>query len=260
MSKAFITPSYTFTPGASGVGTVNLSGITSFDVKKLVAVINQTRGVVIYSTASTSAKFTAVSGTTVTLNYDTSTHASGDRLQVIYDEGAPASESQLIANGVLMGAVTETAPASDAASSGLNGRLQRIAQRITSLIALLPASLGQKTMSGSLSVTVASDQSLISVNDSTSVSGTITSTQKTVGTSAVRATVSGSAPSATRKKLILKPSKNNTGAIYIGPSSITTANAMEIIGPDRVMFEYDSSDYYLISDTASQVVEIIEVA
>lgn len=40
------------------------------------------------------------------------------------------------------GSLTESAPASDTASSGLNGRLQRIAQRITSLIALLPAALG----------------------------------------------------------------------------------------------------------------------
>lgn len=40
------------------------------------------------------------------------------------------------------GSLTETAPASDTASSGLNGRLQRIAQRITSMIALLPTALG----------------------------------------------------------------------------------------------------------------------
>lgn len=61
----------------------------------------------------------------------------------------------------LVGALTETAPATDTASSGLNGRLQRIAQRLTSLIALLPASLGQKTMANSLAVTVASDQSAV---------------------------------------------------------------------------------------------------
>ena len=41
-----------------------------------------------------------------------------------------------------LGIVTETAPGTDTASSGLNGRLQRIAQRLTSLIALLPAALG----------------------------------------------------------------------------------------------------------------------
>lgn len=58
----------------------------------------------------------------------------------------------------LFGAVTETAPATDTASSGLNGRLQRVAQRITSMIALLPASLGQKAMSASLPVVLASDQ------------------------------------------------------------------------------------------------------
>lgn len=61
------------------------------------------------------------------------------------------------------GGVTETAPATDTASSGLNGRLQRIAQRLTSLIALIPASLGQKTMANSLAVTLASDQSTVGV-------------------------------------------------------------------------------------------------
>jgi hypothetical protein len=40
------------------------------------------------------------------------------------------------------GSLTETAPATDTASSGLNGRLQRIAQRLTSLISLLPTALG----------------------------------------------------------------------------------------------------------------------
>lgn len=65
------------------------------------------------------------------------------------------------------GALTETAPASDTASSGLNGRLQRIAQRLTSLISLFPTSLGQKTMANSLAVVLASDQSAISVTDAT---------------------------------------------------------------------------------------------
>jgi hypothetical protein len=41
-----------------------------------------------------------------------------------------------------IGIVTETAPAGDTASSGLNGRLQRLAQRISSLIGLFPNTLG----------------------------------------------------------------------------------------------------------------------
>lgn len=74
-----------------------------------------------------------------------------------------------------LGDVTETAPATDTASSGLNGRMQRIAQRLTSLIgvasteltlAALSAkfgSLGQKLMSGSAPVVLASDQTPIPV-------------------------------------------------------------------------------------------------
>lgn len=54
--------------------------------------------------------------------------------------GAATSANQT-AEQTLLGAVNETAPATDTASSGLNGRLQRIAQRITSLIALVPTAL-----------------------------------------------------------------------------------------------------------------------
>lgn len=59
-----------------------------------------------------------------------------------------------------IGSLTETAPATDTASSGLNGRLQRIAQNVTSLIALLPTSLGTKTAANSLAVTLASDDAV----------------------------------------------------------------------------------------------------
>jgi hypothetical protein len=83
--KDFITPSYTFTPAGSGVGAVTLN-IESFDVRRLVAIINQTRGVVIYSTADPNARFTNLSDSTLTLNVDTSTHASSDILQVIYND------------------------------------------------------------------------------------------------------------------------------------------------------------------------------
>ena len=83
--KDFITASYTFTPAGSGVGTVTLD-TEKFDVRRLVAIINQTRGVVIYSTADTNNRFTNLNGSTLTLNVDTSTHASSDILQVIYND------------------------------------------------------------------------------------------------------------------------------------------------------------------------------
>lgn len=85
-----------------------------------------------------------------------------------------ASDEDLLAYA---GGVTETAPASDTASSGLNGRLQRIAQRLTSMIALLPAALGQGTMAQSMRVVLASDQSAIQTSPGASAaSGGITST------------------------------------------------------------------------------------
>lgn len=71
-----------------------------------------------------------------------------------------SSDEDLLA---LLGSVVETAPGTDIASAGLNGRLQRIAQRLTSLIALQPAALGQGTMAQSFRVVLASDQSAIPV-------------------------------------------------------------------------------------------------
>jgi hypothetical protein len=71
-------------------------------------------------------------------------------------------------NQALTGALTETAPASDTASSGLNGRLQRIAQRLTALIALLPATIGVKASAASLSVAIATDDAQIGVKTTAS--------------------------------------------------------------------------------------------
>jgi len=82
---SFIATQYTFTPGISGVGTVNLSGIDNFNASYLKAIINQTRGVLIYSTASTTLGYTSLSSKTLTLTFDTSAHSAGDRLQVVYE-------------------------------------------------------------------------------------------------------------------------------------------------------------------------------
>lgn len=93
--KSFIAPAYTFTPGFSGVGTVNLSGISGFNIKFLVSIINQTDGEIIYSTASAALRFTNVAGTTVTLFKDTSAMSAGDVLQIIYEEESPVTNTQL---------------------------------------------------------------------------------------------------------------------------------------------------------------------
>lgn len=74
--------------------------------------------------------------------------------------GANAQPTVAASDDAVLGPVTETAPASDTASSGLNGRLQRIAQRITSLIAALPG-LGAKVVATAMGVSLATDDPVI---------------------------------------------------------------------------------------------------
>ncbi len=174
-----------------------------------------------------------------------------------------ATAANQTAQSTLFGALTETAPASDTASSGLNGRLQRIAQRITSLIALLPASLGQKTMANSLAVTLASDQAALSVRQ---LAPAVTAKQATVtaGAAAIRCTTDAAAPSSTRQvlRVFVDPDTVTSEAkFYIGSSTVTTtgANKGEQIYPGAAWVrENDANDWYIISTQAAQPVAIVE--
>ncbi len=108
-------------------------------------------------------------------DFATQTTLSAVLAKIIAAPSTEAKQDTIITD---LGSVTETAPASDTASSGLNGRLQRVAQRLTSLIALLPTTLGQGTMATSLRVVLPSDQSSIPVEatltaETTKVIGTV---------------------------------------------------------------------------------------
>lgn len=76
---------------------------------------------------------------------------TGNTTLAAIDGHVDGLEAAVAATNTLVGAVNETAPGSDTASSGLNGRLQRIAQRVSSLIALVPTAL---TGSGNFKVAV----------------------------------------------------------------------------------------------------------
>lgn len=71
------------------------------------------------------------------------------------------------AKNALLGAINEAAPATDIADSGLNGRLKRVAQNITTLIGKLPSLIGKRAKADSLSVTIASDEGNLPVSDTT---------------------------------------------------------------------------------------------
>lgn len=154
-----------------------------------------------------------------------------------------ATEAKQDAEAVLIGPVTETAPITDTASSGLNGRLQRIAQRISSLIDLLPASLGQKLMAGSLAVTVASDQSAIPVSGpltdtqlratAVPVSGPLTDTQlraTAVAISAAALPLPAGAATEAKQDSIIAAIGQNAGS-YAESTTLDAVTAQTITAP-----------------------------
>jgi hypothetical protein len=125
------------------------------------------------------------------------------------------------------GLVTETVPASDTASSGLNGRLQRIAQRLTSIIGQLPATLGQKAKAASLSVVVASDQGALDVSGTVAANVTLPVGAQTYGTITVTASAVQAASVACRR-CHFKARDGNLANLSIGGSGVTTATGYEL--------------------------------
>jgi hypothetical protein len=106
------------------------------------------------------------------------------------------------------GSLTEAAPATDTASSGLNGRLQRIAQRLTSLIALLPTSLGAN---GGLKIEGVASGTVVPVSLASVPSHAVTN----AGTFAVQATEGDGANTTLGAKGDAKSSASDTTAITI---------------------------------------------
>jgi hypothetical protein len=94
--KSFITPTYTFTPGAAGIGTLNLSGISNFDIKRLLAVINARTNTLIYNVLDSTLGYTSVLTTIITLDADTSAMLSTDPLQIVYDTDDAITNGELI--------------------------------------------------------------------------------------------------------------------------------------------------------------------
>ncbi len=120
-----------------------------------------------------------------------------------------------------IGLENETAPASDTASSGLNGRLQRVAQRITSLIALLPTSLSNNNLRVSLQEAVL---------PTTVVHGRTTVT--TVGTR-----VALGSSTALLTGVTVKALSTNTGNIFLGGSTVSSSNGFVLRASESQFIE-----------------------
>jgi hypothetical protein len=86
---------YSFNASAK---TIDLSSIVNFDIKRLRIIINLTAGITIYVGGNTGMGYSAVSGSTVTLQVDTTAMSNTDNLTVIYD----SPDSLGIGSGVLI--------------------------------------------------------------------------------------------------------------------------------------------------------------
>lgn len=161
---------------------------------------------------------------------DTNAGATTDA-KVTGDTGGTVS-AKLRGLNTEIGILTETAPTTDTASSGLNGRLQRIAQRLTSLIALLPASIGQKLMATSLAVTIASDQSSIPTTSAQAarVIGTITTNSGVVTASVTAYSIATVTFSGTYAGITMNFEASDDGGVtyysVLGSLSSSTASAV----------------------------------
>ena len=131
---------------------------------------------------------------------------------------------------------------------------------IASIDTKTPA-LGQAAMAASVPVVLASDQSAIPTAQSTAAASTVKQAAIAVGTTAVRITHDGSAPSAGRRLLAFRPDPDSTAKFYYGSSSVTSGGAtrgMQVFPGESIEREFDAGDYYIISDTAAQTVFVVE--
>lgn len=99
--KQFITPKYSFNPGIIGSGYIDLNNIPNFDIKRLVVIINQTAGKVLYSTASESLKYLSYLNGKLFFIQDTSSQNINDDIQIIYNTETDTVDMTVMLNNLL---------------------------------------------------------------------------------------------------------------------------------------------------------------
>ncbi len=83
----------------------------------------------------------------------------------------------------------------------------------------------------------------------------------TIGTSAVRLTTDGSAPSSTRTVLMAQLLSSSTAACFMGSSGVTsssTTRGVQMFAGQTYSFSNDAGDYYAICDASSQTFLVTE--
>lgn len=185
---------------------------------------------------------------------------TGTNLHTVVDSG---SITVTQATGTNLHTVVDSGSITANAGTNLNTSALNLETTQTAMSAKLPATLGQKASTASMAVVLASDQSSVPVAATPAVPPALTVKQAaiSVGTSAVRLTTDGSAPSSTRRVLIANVDSAATAKFYIGSSSVTassTTRGIQLTANQTFNASDDAGDYYIISDTAAQTVFVTE--
>lgn len=189
-----ITPPYTFSPNpVIGMGLVSINGIPNFNIKKLVAVINQTHGKLLYAAANPALHHNGYTDTDLYFLADTSDMSGTDDLQFIYevDESkvVTISESEYIGEDIpekvvmvggrdedgkvvpftfdqdkllvlaeLLWPTGNEAVSLEATQVDIRGNTSNAANFLSVLTGQLPSMLGRRPSASSLSVTMSNDE------------------------------------------------------------------------------------------------------
>lgn len=146
------------------------------------------------------------------------------------------------------GSLTEAAPATDTASSGLNGRLQRLAQKFTSLIALFPSTIGNKAKAASLGVAIATDQvgpAGTAATDVLTVQGIASMTKLLVTPDSVAL-----------------PANQSVNAAQVGGTAVDTNSGTKSAGTIRVVLATDQpqlTNKLLVTPDANSAVNVAQI-
>lgn len=184
--------------------------------------------------------------------------------------GASTSANQTTANTSLATIATNTTGVATAANQTTgNTSLATIATNTTGVSTAANQATGNASLATIATNTTGVSTSANQTNGTqksqiaTPTAGTVTQAAITVGTTAVRLTVSGSAPSATRSVLVATVDASSIAKFYVGSSSVTNTGATrgpQIVYGQPFIANSDAGDYWVISDTAGQIVEVMEQA
>lgn len=132
---------------------------------------------------------------------------------------------------------------------------------VSQINAVTPLMGNGVTGTGSLRVTVASDNTAIPVGLTAPTAVTVKQAAVALGTTAIRATTDGAAVTAGRRRLSIRPDPDSVAKFYYGSSTVTSSGAtrgIPIFPGESVDIVNDAGDYFIISDTAAQTVFIVE--